>query len=204
MAVLVLCVNGCGDVEEPTESVSSALSNAWTPWFSEESPNTRNCDPYNDESAVMGAGCSGSYCDNMRFYCGRIPAGFTEYNGGIVGTAPISEESPNNVRYCPDGSIVYGATATGSYSDNVAIQCRFMHFPPQGVTCRWTNWLSEEQGTQMFDADFNRPGGAVATAIMCSGSYCDSISFLACEPRCTSDADCGVYVCGPNHWCIVG
>ena len=117
----------------------------------------------------------------------------------------ISEESPNNVSYCPQNSIVEGMYTTGSYSDNIAIQCRDVNFPPQGVTCRWTNWVSEEQPPQYFDADFNRPGGAVATAVMCSGSYCDNVSFLACEPRCTSDADCGVYRCSTtNHWCVVG
>jgi hypothetical protein len=212
VAVLVLSANGCGDVGDPTESKSGALINQWTQWFSEEQGVIMACNPWSDNAAVMGIKCSNSYCDNMSLFCNSFPAGFTPRGtGGSLGNGwnwgnPqfISEESPNNVSYCPANSIVIGMYTTGSFSDNIAIQCRDVNFPPQGVTCRWTNWESEEQAPQYFDADFNRPGGAVATAVMCSGSYCDNVSFLACEPRCTSDADCGVYSCGPNHWCVVG
>src|SRR5262249_55002223 len=118
----------------------------------------------------------------------------------------ISEESPNNVQYCQPGTIMYGMQAQGSYSDNIRLFCMTVNFPPQGLTCRWTNWISEENGgTQYFDADLFRPGGAVAIAVMCSGSYCDNMSFLACEPRCTSDADCGGNFCSTtNHWCVIG
>jgi hypothetical protein len=207
VAVLVLSANGCADVDDPTETKSGALINAWTPWFSEESGALYQCSPWSDNSAVMGIKCSGSYCDSMSLYCNSFPAGFTPNGSGSNWGNPqfISEESPNNVSYCPAGSIVNGIYTTGSFSDNLAIQCRDVNFPPQGVTCRWTNWVSEEQPPQFFDADFNRPGGAVAIAAMCSGRYCDNVSFLACEPRCTSDADCGVYRCSTtNHWCVVG
>jgi hypothetical protein len=209
VAVLVLSANGCGDVDEPTESVSGALINGWTGWFSElyGQSGPQNCSPYGDFSAAMGIGCSGSYCHSMRLYCNSIPAGFTQAGDVIVEPLNpyyISEEAPNNVQYCPGQSIVWQMQAGYLNSDGIHIACRQVHFPPQGVTCRWTPWVSEEQGTQFFDADRFKPGGAVAIAVACSGSYCDNISFLACEPRCTSNADCGANACSPtNHWCVI-
>jgi hypothetical protein len=203
VAALVISANGCGEAEDPTETVTGAIVNQWTGWFSEELPSAAACYAYSDQSAVMGIACSGSYCDSMKLYCGPIPAGFTEYMGGTEwNDTSISEEKPNNLQYCPPGSFIYGMAATGRYSDNIQLLCRFMHFPPQGVSCKWTPWVSEEQGTLYFDPEPYKPGRGVAIAVMCMGSYCDSMQFLACEAQCTSHADCGVNAC-VNGSCVI-
>jgi hypothetical protein len=139
----------------------------------------------------------------MRLYCRYLPSGFSDTALGGVTLNYISEESPNNVEYCPSNSVMVGMVTNGSYSDNIALQCHYVNFPPQGVSCRWTTWLSEEQGTLYFDPEPNRPGLGVAIGVSCSGSYCDNMQFLACEPQCTSSADCGAYAC-VNGRCVVG
>jgi hypothetical protein len=207
VAVLVLSAGGCGEIDDPTETKTGAIINQWNPWFSEEGvygTGYKNCYPGSDGTAVSGVGCSGSYCDNIRLYCERPPAGFTESTGAIYAVyGYISEEAPNNYKYCPNGSILWGMDATGSYSDNIAITCKAMNFPTQGVSCKWSPWVSDEQGTLYFDPEPARPGRGVAIGVSCSGSYCDNMQFLVCEPQCRTSADCGVYAC-VNGSCVVG
>jgi hypothetical protein len=90
--------------------------------------------------------------------------------GGVGLQSYISEESPNNVQYCPSGTVTGAMKAAGNFSDYIALDCLYANVPPQGTTCRWTDWVSEEQGTRYFDGDPNRPGLGVAIAVMCSGS----------------------------------
>jgi len=195
----VLSVAGCGDVDESGSagsgeaivSRSEALVNAWTPWFSDDTPGSNGayCTPWTDQSAITGAACSGSYCDNMRLYCGALPAGFSRTGGSGWVSPTFSDENPAGAS-CPVGYVMYGMQAFGSYADNLQIWCASATFPSQGVNCKWMPFFSEEQGTQYFDYSSQSYAKAVAIAAKCSGSYCDNLSFYVCEPRCTSHSDC--------------
>lgn len=202
----------CGGVDEtglegsgePTASKSEAIINDWTPWMSEEPPaNFATCGG-GDASGATGAQCSGSFCDNMRLYCGPLPAGFTRTSTNIWWSPNyVSEEQPGGVG-CPNDMVLDGIRATGLHSDNISIRCSPTTFPPQGVNCKWMPFFSEEQGTQFFDYDPMSVAVAVAVAVKCSGSYCDNLSFFVCEPRCTKNSDCFSACNVTTGRCVVG
>jgi hypothetical protein len=198
-----LFISGCGEMDG-IETKSSKYLSQWTGWFSEEQvpPYYDEQDCGGDPAVITAAACSGSYCDSMRLYCGPMPAGFTPKAGNHWGSGWFSEENPGQL--CPQGFVAEGLRASGSYSDNLQLFCKPVNFPPQGVNCKWMPYFSEEQGTQYFDYDPYKYGPAVALGVICAGSYCDSMSFYVCEPKCTSHADCFSACNFTTGLCIVG
>jgi hypothetical protein len=197
-------VAGCGGQEsEDIVRVSSALVR-WTGWISEETPPNQGVCDLDDAQAATRAACRGSFCDDMRLFCGTLPQGFVSRHQFPVWTGYVSEEQPDGV-FCPPNSIVYGIRATGSFSDNVSIRCVPADFPAQGVNCAWSPWFSEEQGDfgQSWDVSTQSYAWAVATGVRCSGSYCDNMSYFICEPKCRTNADC-FSACNANGVCVVG
>ena len=210
---LALLVAGCGGVDggdleeagEPIASDSEAIINGWTQWVSEE-PTAYFGTCGQDAAGAIGAGCRGSYCDDMRLYCGPLPRGFTRIPGNNIWWSPhwISEEFPNNSVGCPVDHVMDGLMASGSYADNIRIRCSPTTFPPT-VNCKWMPYFSEENGgTQWFDYDVMSLAAGVAVAVQCSGRYCDNMSYYICEPRCTSDADCIGSCNVTSGRCVVG
>ena len=203
-----IAVSGCGapgeDGSGDVQVVSSALL-GWTPWVSDEQPAGTTCG--NDPTAATAIACSGSYCDNMRLFCGTLPPGFVK--GRAVGWSNyVSEEGGGPAVGCvwegpnmPVG-VIDGIRATGSFSDNISIQCSVLTPPPQGVNCAWSPWFSEEQGQMNFDVSFESRAGALAMAVRCSGSYCDNMSFYVCEPKCQTNADC-LDTCNSDGVCVI-
>ena len=143
-----------------------AISQGWTNWTSEEYPPI-GCD---SGSGMTDFQCRGSYCDDIRAYCGST--------GGTVGssywTSPFSEEGSAKA-VCSSGYWVTGMSCTGRYCDNVALQCTALG----GISeknCYWTGWVSEENGgTLSFGTGYFMRGAR------CSGRYCDNMSFLVCQ-----------------------
>ncbi len=197
--------SGLGGSDEPIASESEAILNNWTQWVSEE-PTLYYGTCGTDAAGATRAGCSGSYCDNMRLWCGPLPQGFTRIPGNFWWSPNwISEEAPNNSVGCPVGYVMDGLMASGSYSDNVRIRCSPTTFPPQGVNCKWMPYFSEENGgTQYFDYDVQSLAVGVAVAVQCGGSYCDNMSYYICEPRCTRDADCLSSCNVTTGRCVIG
>jgi len=190
-----------GEAGEISDSTSEALVNQFTPYVSEEQPAGTTCGT--DATAATQAGCSGSYCDNMRLFCGTLPAGFAKTGTGAFTATYVSDEQPGGL-FCPPGQIIDGIRARGRYADDVSVRCSPATFPTQGVNCKFTPWFSEEGGGNMvFDVNALSYAGAVATGVRCSGSYCDNLSFYVCEPKCTSNSDC-FDACASNGQCTVG
>jgi hypothetical protein len=208
MKRIVLVVLGTGMVAaacggQGLESTSSALDPVWTAWVSEEQPQGVQCGLYSSQAAT-GAACRGSYCDDVKLLCGDLPQGFVKPIPVVRdywSTPYVSEEQPGGV-LCAQNYIVDGIRFTGSYSDNVSVHCVPATFPSQGVNCTSSPWFSEEQPPQIFDVNFYSYGGAVVTGVRCAGSYCDSMSFYLCEPKCRTSADC-FGTCN-NGVCVVG
>lgn len=145
----------------------AATYSGWTPYTSEEGPPI-GCDP---GSLVSRFGCSGSYCDNVRMYCG--PTGATA--GVPYWTAYFSEEG-TNYRQCASGHWVTGLSCRGRYCDDVSLQCTY-YGGLSAHNCYWTGWISEEGGgTLGFGASY------YAVGAQCRGSYCDNKRFLVCQP----------------------
>ena len=67
-----------------------------------------------------------------------------------------------------------GIACSGSYCDNVAIQCTNIQYTTKGA-CQWTPFFSEETGYQYL------PAGYYAAGLRCNGGYCDNMSVLACQ-----------------------
>lgn len=85
---------------------------SWTSWFSEESPNSREC---TGDSWLTGIRCRGNYCDDVQLLCTQ----FIGKNGSNCSwTAAYSEES--GVKLFPSGYFAKGARCTGSNCDNMS------------------------------------------------------------------------------------
>jgi hypothetical protein len=194
-----LLIAGCGDMDgsgspgkdDSIETRTGAIVDGWTGWFSDAPGSVQISGTCGwDSAAITAAACSGRYCDNMNLYCETLPAGFTPAPGELWWSPNyISDENPAGVS-CPSGYILHAIAVTGSYADNLKINCAPMTYPPQGSNCKWMPFFSEEQGTQHFNYTVQSYAPAVADGVKCSGSYCDNLSFHVCEPRCTSHADC--------------
>jgi len=208
LALSAFMVAACGGVDEsgseeltdPIASTSEALFNLWTPSVSEETgPNGTTCGT--DQVGATRAMCSGRYCDNMRLFCGALPHSFVKTATGNWWSAFVSEQGGISAN-CPAGWIADGIRAQGSYAASVGIHCSPVSWPAQGTRCKWMPYFSEEQGSQVFDVDAMSSTGAVAIGVRCSGDYCDNMSYLVCEPKCRTNADCfGACV---NGTCTVG
>lgn len=135
---------------------------------------------------LAGITCSGSYCDNIRPSCGSFArdlydirwTGYVSEEGG--GTAACHVPNPFERGDWPSGepAFITGFACKGSYCDNLALECVALRdaFPESlgGGACRWTGWVSEEQGTLSF------PPNTGAIRMQCRGSYCDDKRFFVC------------------------
>ncbi len=172
----------------------------WTPWVSEEQggPAT-TCSDWSD--SAVGFGCSGRYCDNVRLLCETMPYQTTRDWSTDYWTGYFSEEDDpyatvysagwyryedKYYRVCHNTSdyagLVGGIRCSGSYCDNISIECtqaakwvNGVRYPVNVTNCGWTGWYSEEQGS--VDFGYNR----YITGVACSGSYCDNKSFYVCS-----------------------
>jgi len=175
----------------------------WTPWVSEEGGGPwAFCTNWN-ESAV-GFGCSGSYCDNIRLLCETHQSGMTMDPSSQTLTAWFSEEGalPPGIgsnqptanqgvcRFFVPGTIdsfrpgvVGGAHCSGSYCDNLQLECELpVKFDSAGTavpatadSCHSVGPYSEEQGSQDFGAN------QYIYSVTCTGSYCDNKTFTVCH-----------------------
>ena len=145
----------------------SASADYWRGHVSEETiPATCNVG-----DLTVGAYCSGSNCDNTWLLCRdtNLP-NLTNR----VWQSYVSEEG-NNVRYCGGNGFITGLAAKGRYGDNISIECStYSGRAPVSGSCHWTASLSEEQGFRSFNGQF-------ATAVQCTGGYCDNKRFLVCN-----------------------
>lgn len=173
----------------------------WTPWVSEENGGPWTACSYWDEAAV-GFGCSGQYCDNIRMLCETFNDGISLNPSSDYHTAWFSEEGlppdvgttgiPPNMGVCESGitgtidstqpSVMSGAHCTGKYCDNMQLECdtpvkyNTAGTPVQATPtrCRSAGPFSEENGSQDFGAN------QYVSAILCTGKYCDNLTFTVC------------------------
>jgi hypothetical protein len=115
--------------------------------------------------------CTGSFCDNI--FLGCFTGSFLV--SGRTWENFISEESPNNFKYCYPGFIT-GVACKGSYCDNISVECSSLTSFSSPGPCFWTGYFSEEQGGQL-----TFPTGYYAAGVQCSGRYCDNMRFYACR-----------------------
>jgi hypothetical protein len=200
-----LCLAACGLESpggggDPGQGVSSTTrsltTDAWLGPISEEAgKNKGDCRTLTgDGSAVArAAGCIGSFCDDMYLDCWSAPDGISPNpTATLLATSFVSEENGSPAAKCPAGSIINGLQARGSNADDVSALCVPTSFndavwAPLGVICNWTWWLSEEHGGAGWP--YSGYGSAqgfggvyfgFATAVRCTGSYCDNMSYFAC------------------------
>ena len=190
LAMLGLIVAaGCSDEgDEPAgEEPFTVLArvSGWTPWTSEESP------PISCDSLIGGFEFAGKYSDNVRARC--FNQGGTVRARWWVG--PVSEEGAHvwesGVPIGPAAScdhidrlgrqelgLISGVSCTGKYCDNISVQCSVLDQSASSDyhNCYTTNWVSEEYGGNI---DFK--AGFFATAVECTGDYCDSMRFKVCQ-----------------------
>jgi hypothetical protein len=162
--------NGNGGATEQNgadiSSTQQAVYSGWTAYTSEEYPPIL-CDSGAMPNSVQ---CSGSRCDNTRFYC--QPTGGSA--GASYWTDYFSEES-TNYRFCNAGYWATGLSCNGSYCDNNPLQCTYI----SGVSaqnCYWTGWVSEEGGGNLAFGYHYYPRG-----MQCSGGSCDNKRFYVCQ-----------------------
>ena len=89
-------------------------TNYWTPYFSEEAPNSQICSGTNN--FMTGISCKGSYCDNVSLQC-------TSVSGRTKSTCKwmpwFSEEAEYS--YLEPGYYASGLACRGSYCDDKSI-----------------------------------------------------------------------------------
>ncbi len=161
--------DGSGSKEESASiaTTEQAVTSGWTAYTSEEYPPII-CD---SSSLVSGVQCSGSNCDNIRYYC-QPTAGV---RGSSYWTSYFSEEDVN-YRYCNSGSWVTGISCTGDDCDNISLQCTYMSGISQR-NCYWTGWMSEENGGYLGFGT-----GYYINGVQCSGDDCDNKRYYVCQP----------------------
>jgi hypothetical protein len=92
-----------------------------------------------------------------------------------VGTTPTSwfSEEGNHNYQCPGTQYITGVTCSGSYCDNLSVECTTTNLAK--YNCTWAGPFSEEQ------AAYLAPSGRAISGIWCSGSYCDNMWYLTCS-----------------------
>ena len=176
--------------------VGSATASAayWTGWISEEAPvNQGWCNAWNE--AAVGMACSGSYCDSIRLRCEVLPNSMYLDSNTDYWTDYFSEEFDDlwvddggwyhgywdNNRLCGYHSpyLVSGIRCSGSYCDNMSLECDLPKRSDGSLStfsnCSWTQWFSDETGT---NGVWYRSKYVVGVG--CGGSYCDNVMFEAC------------------------
>lgn len=111
---------------------------------------------------------------------------------------PHSEETPG-ASQCPADQVVTGFECTGSYCDNVSIEC---HDYGTNVASfgQWSMWFEHEHGAipggpGTVKSSHVCPSGTKITGIDCWGNYCDNISI-----ECTSAPGLGNSRCQWTGW----
>lgn len=199
-----------------------ALSQAtWHPYVSEENGGPWALCPTSTE-AVSGVRCRGSYCDEVGIRCQDLPAditvsgyhlsdSFSEEGGHIATSSSFGwyrSDSPNS-HVCnwgqSDPGVVTGLRCTGSYCDNIQLECATpiatlngRNEPVRFTNCSWSGWYSEEDPWFAYGATANQ----YIAGIECSGSYCDDKRYYvcrmevvlnSCRDRCDGVAPAGCY-----------
>jgi len=100
-------------------NVDSTARNYHSRWISEESGGDRH-NHFVTSDFINGLSCSGRYCDNLFPHAVRSPR--IRNTGACSWTPWISEEHPARGD-CASGSFVAGMQCSGSYCDNLALQC---------------------------------------------------------------------------------
>jgi hypothetical protein len=143
-----------------------------TPWFSEEGDARQDCDTQQNY-AVRGINCKGSYCDDKQLYCCA---------DGLPGLDPsnriespyFSEEDPP---YIDKSRVLTGLACTGRYCDNISMTMYGFRSGPN-IDQSWTQgWFSEEKGYDRCQRNGVEMGFVVG--LECGGRYCDNLK-LTC------------------------
>lgn len=88
-------------------------------WISEETGGGRS-NQYSTKDFINGLTCRGSYCDDL--YPHATQSAHFRNTGVCRWTAFFSEEPPSKAN-CAGGSFVAGMKCSGSYCDNLSLQC---------------------------------------------------------------------------------
>lgn len=136
---------------------------------------------------VVGAGCSGHFCDNVELMCKPAPPGVTL--GAEVWHEKIAEHgSPDTFDSCEftartcgtefgvscGAGVLTGVKCLGEFCSRVQPQCRPLHGAHLDH-CGWTEWLSDETRWNVFSA------GKVANGLRCDGDRCDFMMYYVCD-----------------------
>jgi hypothetical protein len=144
----------------------------WTAHTSEELPDIWCAE---DEGAI-GFGCTGSYCDNVKLACARVPRWTSIDYSTWHWTGKFSEEGDSQ-RLCDSGNgMVIALSCTGRYCDNIDLACAQPAWGRMTHCSDWSPSLSEESG-----GVYNFGPGNVITGVKCQGSYCDNKQFRVCS-----------------------
>lgn len=100
-----------------------------------------------------------------------------------------SEETPGSSQ-CPAGQVVTGFDCSGSYCDNVRLECHAYPGASVAGSGPWSAWF-EHNGKSSHVC----PSGTKVTGIDCWGSYCDNIAI-----ECTSAPGLATARCAWTGW----
>ncbi len=191
----------------------------WLPYISDETGGFAYC--ASTTEAVAGVRCSGSYCDNVGIRCQTLPTNITVTGNhhsdtfseeGYYGTNSTTgwyQSDSDNSHVCNWGKespgIVTGMRCSGSYCDNITLECATPRALVNGTVervrftgCYWTGYYSEEDPWVSWDPSQEK----YIAGVQCSGSYCDDKRYYIChmEPilnscrdRCDGQAPDGCY-----------
>jgi hypothetical protein len=150
---------------------AKAADSGWTLTFSEEGGGPwRYCGLDDNAERVERVQTTGSNGDNHSLYCGD-----TVTNSSYYYPANFSDETAGG-RECISGGVwghITGMRCTSDFCDNMFLECGVLSSSSLSG-CAWTGWVSEEGGGLN---NWNKS----ARAAQCSGAYCDSMRFLACN-----------------------
>jgi hypothetical protein len=185
----VFCFTGAGAATDSDFTISYTTSPAatWSQLVSEEGNPVTAC---GGNSGTGGFRCIGSYCDSLSLRCSGLPPGtsmnvatsaftdwFSEENADIT-TITCGQECVAhalNEGRCPSNSVITALQCAGAYCDWVRVRCTTLATGHVDTSrCVSSGYQSEEQGGVIF------PPGFFATAMDCTGSYCDNSSFRIC------------------------
>ncbi|NPD22218.1 MULTISPECIES: hypothetical protein [Corallococcus] len=170
---LLLTTPACGPADEmdsetgfETEQVEQAATQS-AGSTSEEFPPI-HC---GNRMVAFSLGCTGTGCDNVSMNCRDIPsnAGY----GSKSWTRSFSEETTTPT-LCPSGYWATGVSCTGSFCDNVSLECTNIT-GRTATDCYWSSWISDET------APFQAPEEYFIRGAKCRGWYCDDISLYYCK-----------------------
>ncbi|MDJ0764975.1 MAG: hypothetical protein QNJ97_18480 [Myxococcota bacterium] len=128
-----------------------------------------------DNYHLIGAlRCRGAFCHTLNI--GVESVNFNSVQN--FWTYYFSEEQDAEI--CPQKYFVTGIHLSGSYGDNISLECSKFEDDTSGHTvrwgnCYWTSYFSEEAEYLYLGAGYYMAG------MDCRGSYCDNKSIYACQ-----------------------